>query len=403
MKQFPRLATTLLAFLLLTASTPQQASESASSVNDLARSLGGKRLLFLGAHPDDEWVLMPILAEACVFNGAVCHFVNTTHSELGCYGPIREPDLDVCAERRRNELARSAKLANGTVEYLGWKDVFYAHDAAGLRRNLQRWEAIHGGREALVETIVDVLRRSRPDVVFTLDPRHGATCHPNHRATSILLVEALARLPEAQRPRVLLENVFAVPEGMSEEMIASTERGAMYPWPDIDDPVLYYDATQVLPNGRRAIEYQVDAMRAHSSQFPGLPDDLEVDVETDHLKIPLIDLADIDPTEDLCAAFDLSHFKTFDVTLDFLGRQMQALAAGLSSRPEFESDIAFQVLVDGELVVEYGSLDEQGQRAEADFPRRRVRMIVGAQTTAAAQAALEAQLRLLSRFAEAPE
>lgn len=387
----------LVAFLLLTACAPQGTGEPDTGAGDLAASLSGKRLLFLGGHPDDEWVLMPILVEACVFNGATCHFVNSTHTDLGCYETIREPDLDVCAERRRSELETSAKLANGTVEFLGWKEVFYAHDAVGLRRNLERWEALHGGREALIETITDLLRREQPDVVFALDPRHGASCNPNHRATSLLLAEAVARMPAAQRPRVLLENVFAVMEEMPEEMLAAMDRGAMFPWPEIDDPVIYYDAARNLPNGRRAIEYQLEALRAHSSQFPGLPDDLEFAAQPDQLKIPLIDLRDIDPTEDLCSQFDLSDYKTFDVTLDFLGRQMQSLAEAL------DTDSAFQVFLDEALAVEHGSLEEHEGRAEADFPERRVRMIVGAPTDAEAQAALEAQLRLLSHFTDAPD
>ena len=327
----------LLFLAALLACTPGEPTTG----SDLMDSLRGKSLLFLGAHPDDEWVLMPILAEACRFRGASCHFVSTTAGEAGCFETLRMTDLDGCAAQRARELDASAALAGGTSEVLGWPDLFYAHDGDGVRRTLAVWERQRSGRDGLVGELVDVLRREEPDVVFALDPRHGSTCHPNHRATSLLLVEAIERLPAQERPRVLFENTFSVFEAMDEETAAAVDGGAMFPWPDRDDPNHFVDGTRILPDGRRAIDVQLDSLRAHASQFPGLPEDASIDADPEQLHIPLLDLADIDPTEDLCSPLDLSAYKTSDVTLEYIGRKLKAiaengdrgLALGLEHRP----------------------------------------------------------------------
>ena len=139
------LSLSLVVSLLLASSRAPVSGASSALDAELVESLSGKRLLFFGAHPDDEWVLMPLLADACLFRGSSCHFVSVTPGEWGCFETIDEPDLDACARLRRAELARSAALANGTVEVLDWEDLFYAHSGAGLRRTLARWADARGG------------------------------------------------------------------------------------------------------------------------------------------------------------------------------------------------------------------------------------------------------------------
>ena len=382
-------------FLLGACDRHATTTEQATQV-DLADSLRGQKLLFLGAHPDDEWVLMPIFAEACLINGATCHFTITTSAELGCMETMGMIDFDACAAIRKQEIATSAAIANGSTEFLGWQDLFYAHDGEGLRRNLVRWKEMNGGREALVEQVVDLLRRNKPDVVFGIDPRHGSTCNPNHRATSLLLVEAVNRLPVEDRPRVLFENTYTVFERMTPEMAEAVDHGAMFPWPDRNDPDIFFDATRILPNGKRAIDYQLDALRAHPSQFPGFPDDASIDADPEQLLIPLVDLADIDPTEELCTPLDLSEYKTLDKTLTFVGRKYAEIAEK-TNEPH-----AFRLTHDGEVIGEYGNLTAWPHSLQSDFPEKGVSLIVAAATAAEAEAVQSKYLQYVMRFIEAP-
>ena len=383
--------------LILLAACDDQASRTSSEVpTELPESLYGKRLLFLGTHPDDEWGLMPVLAEACLFHDATCHFVSTTPAEMGCLETMGLIDFEACAAHRRREFEASAAIAHGTTEVLGWQDLFYAHDGEGLRRNLAQWGQANGGRDALVDAILDVLRRNRPEVVFALDPRHGVTCNPNHRATSLLLSEALERLPPEDRPRVLFENTYNVYERMTPEMYEAIDRGAMYPWPDRDDPNLFYDGTRILPDGRRAVDLQLETIRAYASQFPGLPEDATIDADPERLRIPLVDLADIDPTEELCTPLELSEYKTIDKTLEFVGRKYAEIAEA-SAEPH-----AFRLVHEGEAVGEYGALEAWPHRVESDFPEKGVRLTVAAETMEKAEAARAKYLQHVMRFVEAP-
>lgn len=392
-----RLLALVFACLALVACSQNPTQDQATEPDGLTTSLAGKKLMFVGAHPDDEWVLMPILAEACNFNGASCHFLTVTRAEWGCFETLGTTDLDACADQRAAEFKASAAIANGTTESLDWQDLFYAHSGDGLRRNLQRWAEVEGGREALVSQLVDSLTRTKPDVVFGLDPRHGATCNPNHRAASLLLIEALAQLPDTDQPRVLFENTFAVFERMTPEMLERADQGAMYPWPDRQDPNLYYDASRTLPNGRRAIDYQIDSLRAHASQFPGLPEDLEATAEPAQLRIPVIALDDIDPGLDLCTPLDLSGYKTVDVTLEFVGRQI------LASAEAQETVLTVRLTGQEETIVDYGAEIEAPFSRTLTFPSREVTLVVGATTPEATDAALAAYTRLVKRYTEAPE
>jgi LmbE family N-acetylglucosaminyl deacetylase len=43
-------------------------------------------------------------------------------------------------------------------------------------------------------TIAGFIRAEAPELVLTFDPRHGTTCHPDHRAVAALVLEAVKLL-----------------------------------------------------------------------------------------------------------------------------------------------------------------------------------------------------------------
>lgn len=277
---------------------------------DFTELMQGKNVLFVGAHPDDEFEFAPMLAEACLFNGATCHFViaSEAHS-VGCSLAAEDTvDPDECSEVRREEMRRSAALLGGEVTFFGWEDLFYSHDAAGLALNLAQWAADNGGHDALVARFRSVLDERQPDIVLTLDPRHGSSCHPNHRAVAKLLFEAIAGLPPSTHPDVWLEADFWIAERLEGELKDIFMRGGIIPWPGVDTPLYWYDATKRLPNGHEAWDYLVEVQRVHRSQFPSLADGRPAPwVPREFRRIPLVRAADIDPDDELCEPLGLAQ------------------------------------------------------------------------------------------------
>lgn len=229
--------------------------------------LSQQRILFAGAHPDDEWGVAPLLAQACIDAGAKCHFViaSEAHS-YGCVPSIGLRDPQECTRIRREEMRSSAALFGATLEFFGWEDFFYGFNQSGMNNTIAGWAAAAGTRAALVDQWEKVLREQRPTVVFTLDPRHGSTCHPGHRATATLLLEAVERLPADARPVVWLEQTDNIDSRSSEVESANSQIGYMA-WPEAGD-VTWFDANQQLGSGEAAYEYALAVRRAHASQYP---------------------------------------------------------------------------------------------------------------------------------------
>ena len=210
--------------MLLDALLAAAISAAATPAFEWPGPLAKQRIVFAGAHPDDEWGVAPLLAEACVDGGAKCHFVvaSEAHS-YGCVPTIGLRDPEECTRVRREEMRRSAALFGGTLEFFGWEDFFYGFNQSGLSRTLADWANAAGGRAALVARWEKVLREQRPTVVLTFDPRHGSTCHPGHRAAATLVIEAVERLPARQRPAIWLEQTDNI-DGRSAAVAAANSQ-----------------------------------------------------------------------------------------------------------------------------------------------------------------------------------
>lgn len=229
--------------------------------------LSEQRVLFAGAHPDDEWGVAPLLAYACVDGGAECHFViaSEAHS-YGCVPSIGLRDPEKCTLLRREEMQKSAALFGATLDFFGWDDFFYGFNQSGMDKTIADWGAAAGGRSSLVARWEKVLRERRPTVVFTLDPRHGSTCHPGHRAAATLLLEAVERLPVDARPQVWLEQTDNI-DSRSPAVEAANKEVGYVAWPDAGR-VHWFDADRKLKNGLTTYDYALAVRRTHATQFP---------------------------------------------------------------------------------------------------------------------------------------
>jgi len=202
----------MLSLSLIVLSSLAHAGDEPKYSGSLAETMAAKRVLLVSAHPDDEGLFAPLMAEVCRFNNATCHMVVAAEARSpGCVIPLKLHDLELCSAMRRQETAASAANLNATYEFYGWRDVLAPWNDAGLDRNLGEWAKDAGGREKLVQRVAKTLTEFKPDFLLGFDPRHGTTCHPNHRAVMLLTLEAVNQLPPERRPDVWLESDFAVP------------------------------------------------------------------------------------------------------------------------------------------------------------------------------------------------
>ncbi len=129
-----------------------------------------RTILVITAHPDDEILIAPLLANRCIRGGASCSILVMTTGNAAGLGEIRA-----------GEMTRAAALLNLRLTQWTYSDVF--NDVGAV------WASEAGDRATLVRRIADVIAAEQPDMILTLDPRHGTTCHPAHREMGRLVIE----------------------------------------------------------------------------------------------------------------------------------------------------------------------------------------------------------------------
>ncbi|HSS48187.1 MAG TPA: PIG-L family deacetylase [Thermoanaerobaculia bacterium] len=152
---------------------------------------GTTSVLWVAAHPDDEVLVAPVLSRLCVDEGLRCSLLVLTRGEHGdCLLPGGcRPDL---ATVRTAEMTRAAKLYGAQLTLWNLED-----GAGQADGSAPAWDAAAGGHAALVSSLASFIAASGANLVLTFDPRHGTTCHADHRAAGSLVVEALAQVPQS--------------------------------------------------------------------------------------------------------------------------------------------------------------------------------------------------------------
>jgi LmbE family N-acetylglucosaminyl deacetylase len=214
---------------------------------------GIKSVLWIGAHPDDEVFISPLLGHLCLDEHLKCSLLVATRGEAGhCLLPDGcRPDL---ATVRSAEMAKAAKLLKARLTLWDLADGGAAADgSAGA------WDAASGGHEALLAVLAAHIAATQADLVITFDPRHGSTCHSDHRAIGRLVVEAVARV--ASRPLLyFVENRLeerASPFTVALPAAAPAKAGAFA-----------FDANLLLSSTHQAAwQILLQDLEAHPSQF----------------------------------------------------------------------------------------------------------------------------------------
>jgi LmbE family N-acetylglucosaminyl deacetylase len=146
---------------------------------------------------------------------------------------------------RRQEAIRAGKILGIRRQYfLDQKDLGFDSDAAAAESG--NWD-----RERLRAFLSDLLTTGHYDAVFTLLPTPQT--HGHHRAATILTLQTVAQIPEAQRPLVL----GAEPRSKVEAAFAFGGLPAQPLTRTVDSsPVFVFDRTTAF-GYRNALSYQI--------------------------------------------------------------------------------------------------------------------------------------------------
>lgn len=156
-----------------------------------------KRLIFVGAHPDDETFAVGGTLAQYAAKGVKVYYVCATRGEAGIIDPSRLRGFREMGELRWSELECAVKeLGLAGMVYLGYRD----SGMPGWADNKHPQALINASMDEAAGSIVKVIRELRPQVVVTHDPMGGYR-HPDHIAVHKATIRAFQAAPDpAQYP-----------------------------------------------------------------------------------------------------------------------------------------------------------------------------------------------------------
>jgi LmbE family N-acetylglucosaminyl deacetylase len=151
---------------------------TAKGVDSVIGELGGKRVLGVFAHPDDEQTVNGLFWRAKQQDGAYTAMITATAGEAGHQVPVVARQQDLGIVRTAEALKNSFNL--GVDEH-------------------EVWDYPDGGvpdadEQEIVDRLVAAMKRTRPDVVVGFWPASGATGHKDHMQMGHLTERAIAQL-----------------------------------------------------------------------------------------------------------------------------------------------------------------------------------------------------------------
>ncbi len=187
-----------------------------------------KLILVVAGHSDDADYACGGTLVKFAQEGADIFLVVVTRGEKGTL----DPDMDVkeFAKTRKEEQDNSARILGiKGIVYLGYSD----HDVLPTHEFRAR--------------LIDEIRRYKPDIVMTHDPWKLYECHPDHRHTGMMAIEAASFAMYSAEPPPAVPPLE--PHLVAEIWLFNT-----------DDPNHWVDITDT-------IDEKLDALRQHKSQL----------------------------------------------------------------------------------------------------------------------------------------
>jgi len=236
---------------------PQVKREAPASLEELVDA--GARMMWVGAHPDDESMVGSIFAKAGPGMGNPLLFYVLNHGDGGeCNLPEGcHPDVKSV---RAEEMKHAAALYRADLVLEHYYNAPLPVESFPPRDEIARiW--LEQGDPA--PKIARAIRTFRPDVLITFDPDHGFTGHPEHQLASRFATLAVRM---AADPALEMDDLapFRVP---------NTYYALNRYWPFVmlgrADPYPYsetFDARQECLDGMTCRDVMAEYTKAHRTQ-----------------------------------------------------------------------------------------------------------------------------------------
>ena len=251
-------------------STQVMASESPSPL--LERLRRGERLMFIGAHPDDELAVAPLLARAADTTDVMVVCMTNGGGGQNRGGTSLSQSL---GEVRAQELDASCRVLGVEHTLLAFQNDIPVEERLRRRREgspenpsqvIERWR---GNGHDLLEILVEHIRRWKPNVVIGFDPDQGFTSHKEHRAAGSLALAAVQKAGDPGHRQTEL-SPWSVKRMYAVVNRFATERHPSIPEIDSGRIVeVISGEDRSAKRGKSYIEIGMHAMSQHQSQFGG--------------------------------------------------------------------------------------------------------------------------------------
>ncbi len=136
-----------------------------------ALTLDAGVVLWVGAHPDDESMVAPLMSDWCTRTR--CVFLVLTRGEGGSCG-LQTGCFPNLGAVRTLEMQASARLFDA-----GLVQETFANASSTAQQARDVWVGEAGSEAALIERVSRVMRAERVDLVVTFDPLHGGPVMEN--------------------------------------------------------------------------------------------------------------------------------------------------------------------------------------------------------------------------------
>ena len=194
-------------------------------------------VVFVGAHPDDETLIGPLLAYAAD-HGKEAVVISLTPGESG-WNLDKEDLTRTLAQVRQEEFQAAMALLRVTPVMMGYVNGLSKAHPRGLavseteKPALARWRS-DGSRNETPQDILarwtrengdparrlaDYLRRKQPAAVITFDPQTGFTKHLEHMAASMAVLDAVGEYNRSAVRKAAL--YYAIPAVVQAEGVHS--------------------------------------------------------------------------------------------------------------------------------------------------------------------------------------
>lgn len=225
------------------------------------------RILVYTAHPDDETAFAPMLGKYC--GSKTCKIVVATKgggpdaicllgvSACGTYNATTGyANIDTI---RSGEMTTAASQVPATLEQGALTAGPAAATVSGV---LARWSTDLASLGTNFDAVVaNEINTFAPDVILTFDPRHGTSCHPEHRAIGAAVVQAVNNYSGSSFSK---NNLFI----LTTKRVTTSLGTGFTPLVPTDNTSVVYSADEYIPSkGKTGWAYLLENLAYHQSQF----------------------------------------------------------------------------------------------------------------------------------------